>query len=118
MQKWFWEVKIVKTPNTFLAKPRAQKTKSQFNGEFIDYQNLKLHNKKTQNFSQHSHLNPKSKLISSLPLPMPKSPIVVVHLPQPSHSHPMVKPTKTTTTAAFTLRRRAPIPRQRHRCRP
>ena len=21
MQKWFWEVKIVKTPNTFLAKP-------------------------------------------------------------------------------------------------
>ena len=49
-RKCFWKVKIVKNPinnkNTFPAKPRAQKTKSQFNGEFSDYQNLKLHQKK------------------------------------------------------------------------
>ena len=64
MQKWFWEVKIVKTPNTFLAKPRAQKTKSQFNGEFTDYQNLKLHQKKPKNF--HNILIPIPNLNSSL----------------------------------------------------
>ena len=37
-------------PNTFPAKPRAQKTKSQFNGEFTNYQNLKLHQKKPKIF--------------------------------------------------------------------
>ena len=72
--------------------------------------------KRNPKFSQHSHPNPKSKLVSSLPLPTPKSPNPRTHLPRPSHSHLMVKPTKMTTTAAFTLRRWAPIPK-RHRCR-
>ncbi|KAK9992800.1 hypothetical protein SO802_022503 [Lithocarpus litseifolius] len=46
-----YEKKVrVKTPNTFLAKLRALKTNSQFNGEFTDYQNLKLHQKKPRIF--------------------------------------------------------------------
>ena len=59
MQKWFWEVKIFKTPNTFLAKPRAQKTKSQFNGKFTIIKTLnsiKRNPKFFTKFSSQSHI--------------------------------------------------------------